>query len=711
MRRNASGAVPLEGENKRCVAALCMAATMVVVCLMMFDATVAGPQPPTKSVLLKIDANLKDPLLEFVLDDREIPAKALLGPVELGHGNHVFLVLRRGEPVEILPFEIGPKTGSELFLKRKDPPPGEDEPDFQPGLAANAMPSTPTPLSRDDLRRRGEWVPLFNGKDRSGWRNLPKAPGNWHVENGILIEKGLFGGLFSLEDDWTDLHLRVEAKYAGAGTGILLRAPFAGKPGAESYDVFIGGKMGTGSLRISGRDTIRIKDKLVPPDTWFTMDVILRGHHFLIKVNGEVVTNYDDKKKSHAKGHIVLQPMFAKGGSIHYKRIEVRDLAPEKLLPRVADQKPAVPPEKVPPKTVDYGKYTVHVIPLSDKLSNRPHLVVARAPGGGLRLGWNDTKGRAHITPLSDDLKPTGADIILVDKELRALAMNDDGTVAALVLQPPFEVDLLLLDPAGRVLFKTPLTGANGNGPGTHFASRWFSYAKLASSGREVAAHFAHLVHLKGGAVHQGGYFARLDDKGNILQKNHWTVSHSLDQALVYHKGDWFTASVGDAYPVGIPFINRSQKKARTLIYPPRDQRDAFHPKLTHLGSMVGIGDDVALAFVTRVGGTWQAHYAVMNRSGEVKRFVNIVDKIPPTTHAGVNLARFGADLLLIWTETDTTTRYVPIDSEGRFLGQPTLVDLPIGRRNDLAYFANGDVGWLTATRGASEVKLVRVKR
>ena len=39
------------------------------------------------------------------------------------------------------------------------------------------------------------------------------------------------------------------------------------------------------------------------------------------------------------------------------------------------------------------------------------------------------------------------------------------------------------------------------------------------------------------------------------------------------------------------------------------------------------------------------------------------------------------------------------------------LVDVPFGRRNDLARFANGDVGWLTGTRGAKEVTLVRVMR
>jgi hypothetical protein len=37
-------------------------------------------------------------------------------------------------------------------------------------------------------------------------------------------------------------------------------------------------------------------------------------------------------------------------------------------------------------------------------------------------------------------------------------------------------------------------------------------------------------------------------------------------------------------------------------------------------------------------------------------------------------------------------------------------VEQPFFRRNDLAIFANGDVGWLTAVASANEVKLVRVR-
>ena len=31
------------------------------------------------------------------------------------------------------------------------------------------------------------WVSLFNGKNLAGWKPHAQHPGNWHVENGVLI--------------------------------------------------------------------------------------------------------------------------------------------------------------------------------------------------------------------------------------------------------------------------------------------------------------------------------------------------------------------------------------------------------------------------------------------------------------------------------------------------------------------------------------------
>lgn len=83
----------------------------------------------------------------------------------------------------------------------------------------------------------------------------------------------------------------------------------------------------------------------------------------------------------------------------------------------------------------------------------------------------------------------------------------------------------------------------------------------------------------------------------------------------------------------------------------------------------------------------------------------------PTMRQTAVKLANYGPNLLLIWTETETRTRLALMDRAGRLLGEPALVEESLPRDNDLIAFPNGDVGWLTTTDGATQLKLVRVSR
>src|SRR5262249_6529407 len=73
------------------------------------------------------------------------------------------------------------------------------------------------------------WVSLFNGKDLTGWKTHPSQPGNWRVEDGILIGGTSPTGshLYSDRDDFHDDHLRVEARFNASGRGgVYLRSTF-----------------------------------------------------------------------------------------------------------------------------------------------------------------------------------------------------------------------------------------------------------------------------------------------------------------------------------------------------------------------------------------------------------------------------------------------------------------------------------------------------
>src|SRR5262249_21983127 len=86
----------------------------------------------------------------------------------------------------------------------------------QPTVDSNEASSVPTPdlLSTQGAPDTDGWVQLFNGKDLTGWKSHPQQPGNWRVEEGLLIGSGpgRVSHLFSERDDYENFHLRAEAR-------------------------------------------------------------------------------------------------------------------------------------------------------------------------------------------------------------------------------------------------------------------------------------------------------------------------------------------------------------------------------------------------------------------------------------------------------------------------------------------------------------------
>ena len=83
---------------------------------------------------------------------------------------------------------------------------------------------------------KGKFQPLFNGRNTAGWKVDPKQRGNWHVANGVLIGSGpSLSHLYTERGDYTDFHLRLEARFnQGGSSGVYLRCPFG--PSLPSAD-------------------------------------------------------------------------------------------------------------------------------------------------------------------------------------------------------------------------------------------------------------------------------------------------------------------------------------------------------------------------------------------------------------------------------------------------------------------------------------------
>ena len=82
-------------------------------------------------------------------------------------------------------------------------------------VVAETRRSRRLPFSRVPLRPRSmASLRLFNGKDLTGWKTNPRRPGNWRVENGVLIGSGQeVGNLYSERGDYKNFHVLIEARH------------------------------------------------------------------------------------------------------------------------------------------------------------------------------------------------------------------------------------------------------------------------------------------------------------------------------------------------------------------------------------------------------------------------------------------------------------------------------------------------------------------
>jgi hypothetical protein len=175
------------------------------------------------------------------------------------------------------------------------------------------------------------WVQLFNGKDLNNWFVHPSFPGKWTVKDGILFSGGkVTSHLFSYRGDYENFHYRIEAKINDKGnSGQYFRTQYG--PGyPKGYEAQINSTFPDPQKTGSLYNFAKITDMLVEPDTWFTQEVIAKGNHIQILVNGKKVVDYVDEKNTHRKGHFALQQHGpAKGGPevvLQVKKIEVREL-------------------------------------------------------------------------------------------------------------------------------------------------------------------------------------------------------------------------------------------------------------------------------------------------------------------------------------------------------------------------------------------------
>jgi hypothetical protein len=242
-------------------------------------------------------------------------------------------------------------------------------------FVAIALSNASPQLAADD--KDEGWVPLFNGKDLSGWK-IPDPPSGqfkkgvkevkndagkviafvatendkkvkgkdepvpgkeytlWQVKDGTIIGGGPSSHIFT-DIEAENFHFRVEAKINDKGnSGQYFRTKFG--PGfPQGYEAQInathGDQIRTGSLypsfgKLSDEDRKKIlvmKDAPHKPDEFFVQEVVADGPHIQIFVNGKKTIDFIDPNNAYKKGHFALQG-HDPGSVMTFKKVEYKPI-------------------------------------------------------------------------------------------------------------------------------------------------------------------------------------------------------------------------------------------------------------------------------------------------------------------------------------------------------------------------------------------------
>jgi hypothetical protein len=149
----------------------------------------------------------------------------------------------------------------------------------------------------DKPNAEGGFVSLFDGKTFDGWK-VGKNPDTFTIEDGMLVANGPVAHLFYVGDvgnhDFKDFHFKADVMtFPKSNSGIYFHLKYQDegfpKTGVEcQVNNSHADWRRTGSLW--GIHDIR--EVPTRDNVWFTQEIIVRGKHVVVKLDGKTVVDY-----------------------------------------------------------------------------------------------------------------------------------------------------------------------------------------------------------------------------------------------------------------------------------------------------------------------------------------------------------------------------------------------------------------------------------
>jgi len=182
-------------------------------------------------------------------------------------------------------------------------------------------------------------VPLFNGRDMSGWschlNGEGTLEGTWSVEDGVIVCKGQPAGYIFTEKEYESFILKLQWRFSpvtrkAGNSGVLVRqvGPHTVWPKSVEAQLQSGSAgdfwcigefpMKTDPERTKGRNTKKTHFNENPVGEWNEYEIIVDRGTVTLIVNGEVLNRAADVEQ--VPGRICLQ---SEGAEIHFRDIRL----------------------------------------------------------------------------------------------------------------------------------------------------------------------------------------------------------------------------------------------------------------------------------------------------------------------------------------------------------------------------------------------------
>ncbi len=199
-----------------------------------------------------------------------------------------------------------------------------------------------------------EFLPLFNGKDLTGWVDVNTSKDTWSVRDNLLVCSGHPIGVMRSEKQYENFLLHIEWRHmeAGGNSGVFIwsdATPAPGRPlpkglevqmlelewpllnrekdGSPRHPGYVSGELfGANGLEIipenpRGKRSMSVEMRCNGKGEWNTYDVVCVDGSVKLSINGKFVNGVSGS--SVKKGYLCLE---SEGAEIHFRNIQVMEL-------------------------------------------------------------------------------------------------------------------------------------------------------------------------------------------------------------------------------------------------------------------------------------------------------------------------------------------------------------------------------------------------